>query len=171
MAKKNVFPVCNPDILEFKRENSLEALGNNNIGNHFFHVDGSWGQLLLGEANMEDWGIEGQIDGRGFFNFGSTEKAGYYQQLLGYTSNPPAGLVISIGSKNKQNGTFDDFYTFSRTSFSPSLKFAFTDEGDFDFDTIFDGQQTREEYNGKPKWFTVMWSGKRWVFLGSNNCY
>lgn len=173
MAKKHVFPVCSPNLLEFSPENAIKSLTIQAVGYRLFHTDGSWGQLLFNEANMEDWGVDGQTEGRGFFLFGWARPGTDEAQDFGDTSEPPPGLVICIGSKNKQNGTFDTFYTYSRFFAHPRLSYLFADDGlgSFDFQAIYDDQQSEEEYNAKPKFFSVMWTGTRWVVLGSNNWY
>jgi len=167
--RSHVFPVCNPNILEFKRENTLGWLSGG-IGRRLFHTDGSWGQLLFSEANMEDWVVDGQTEERGYFSLGWIPPEDFFAPIVGYTSEPPNGLVICIGSKNKENGTFDPHYTYSRCLPNPNLLSLFSTTG-LGFRLIYDDQQDAEEYHGKPKFFTIMWTGTRWVLLGSNNWY
>lgn len=178
--RKHVFPVCNPNVLEFKKENSSQSNLDGNIGRHFFETDGSWGQLLLGEANMEDWEVEGMIAGRGFFFIGLLIKGvgsapNKFDSFS--TSKPPSGMVICIGSKDKNNGTFDPFYSGSRCILYPATSYAFSeadamsdsDFGNLSFYVIRNDQKSAEDYHAIPHWFTLMFDGTRWVFLGSNN--
>ncbi len=170
MAKKNVFPVCSPNVLEFSPENSIGAkTPGYDFSQHIFPTDGSWGELLLGEANNEDWGVEGSSPGAGWFYVGATLQNDFFGKTFGITSIPPAGLVVCIGSKDKQEGTYDNVYTFSRTQMLPNTRILF--DGDSDFGNIFNDQQTRDEYNAKPRWKTLMFNGSSWVFLGSNSWY
>ena len=165
MARKHVYPVCNPNVLEFTKDNSAQSdLDQFNIASYLFHTDGSWGQLLFGEANNEDWEIEGMSTGRGFFFIGYIRPSDSKWSL---TSKPPSGLVICIGSKDKQNGTFDPFYARSRSRFYPSTGYTFIEADDMSglgstsFDEIFNPEKTKEEYHAKPHWITLMFDGTR----------
>jgi len=165
MAKKNVFPVCNPNVLEFSPENSIFVYENLSASATYrlFHTDGSWGQLLIGEAGQEEWTRDGAIQGRGVFIFGFHKG----QNGTPVLDSPPSGTVICVGIKNKLTSTYDTHFLSSRT-YSPVPRSI-----SFDFGVSFD--ESRKDSSDQSVvyansfWVTYMWDGSTWQMLGSNN--
>ena len=165
MAREHVYPVCSPNLLEFSKENTLSIFPilQASLTNRLFYTDGSWGQLLIGEASNEEWKRDGADDGRGYFLIGFTE--GYSDSPL--LDPPPAGTVICVGIKDRTTSTFDNFYTGSRVSLIPSPLIG--DEFGTKFDNASKSGTDISVVFANPFWTTYMWDGNRWQILGSNN--
>ena len=164
MSRKHVFPVCSPNLLEFSPENSTVIFEGGTITSRFFHADGSWGQILIGEASTEEWTAPGYTPGKGWFYFGYWE--GLYSEPRVFDP-PPAGTVICAGVKDKLTSTFDSVYTNSRSSLTIGGRQLWQD-----FSISFSQIRTdesKEDFYADPFWVTYMFDGKTWQILGSNN--
>lgn len=163
--KKHVFPVCSPNLLEFSKENTTLIYTEDltNIADRLFYTDGSWGQLLIGEASHEEWTPPGTSPGDGWFYIGFTTGAYGTNPVL---EPPPPGTVICVGNKDKLTSTFDSGYASSRSS-TPLPRSVWAD-----FGVNFTETKTNEsqaDFYADPYWVTYMWSGSTWHLLGSNN--
>jgi hypothetical protein len=88
-----------------------------------------------------------------------------------FDSYPPAGSVFCFGVKSTANAAWKTSFAAQRVAYEekynevnpPKTKKPFEDGGYF---SDFTGHT-----HGLGKWATVMWTGTRFVYLGSNNWY
>ena len=158
--RKHVFPISEPSFLDRRtfgtqdwgssgvlvRKFSEQIVGNgtSTFGTNFNHLMVAWNK-----NDNDDNAIK--------------KTPSFVDGLTAEEIEIPAGLIICIGSKDR--GSQYSYKNIFRFPGHPSDAFSIPGTGAFTNDRL-----NRSDIGDK-KWITIMWTGTRWVWLGSNNWY
>ena len=157
MARKHVFPILEPSF----RDNT--TFTDTDFGTHLTYLR-KFSEHLIGQI--------GDLKYNYIIAFNKNDSYDIYiddlpSRVDGVTPQEieiPPGFVVCIGSKGNTHGGYGGKNPVALTG-HPSDAFSIPGTGYTTNDAL------NRSVIGVGEWVTIMWTGTRWVWMGSNNWY